>query len=210
MTNEECGDRPFVLGVTGNIACGKSLVTRELRELGAATIDADRVYHRLIEPGLPLFRALVDRFGNGIVGTDGRIDRQALGRVVFANADALADLDRITHPPVIAEIDRLVSSSAAAAVAVDAVKLIESGMDAGCDQVWLVTCRPNQQVDRLMRRNRLSRAEAERRVAAQPPIGPKLARADLVIDNSGSIAYTHAQVRRSWNALPLPAGQPGH
>jgi dephospho-CoA kinase len=195
--------RPFVLGVTGNIACGKSTVLRQLSDLGAATIDADAVYHDLIVPDTPLWHALRDRFGPGIVAPDGSIDRPALGTIVFADTDALADLDRLTHPAVNAEIRRRIALESVPVVAVDAVKLIESGFDADCDQVWLVICDPGQQVTRLIDRNALSREQAERRVAAQPPIAPKRDRADVVIDNSDDLEASARQVRAAWQALPI-------
>jgi len=120
---------------------------------------------------------------------------------VFSDAAALADLDRLTHPAVIAEIDRRVTGTSGLVV-IDAVKLIESGHAEKCDAVWLVVAEAAQQVARLMERRGLDRAEAERRVAAQPPLGPKLARADVVIDNSGTIAATEAQVAEAWQLLP--------
>jgi dephospho-CoA kinase len=194
--------RPFVIGVTGGIACGKSTVLRVLTELGAETIDADTVYHRLIEPGSPLWQTLVDRFGERILDESGAIDRRALAATVFADASALSDLDRLTHPAVNDEIRRLIARSTAATIAVDAVKLVESGFDADCDQVWLVTCDRDQQIDRLVARNRLAPADAARRVGAQPPSPARAARADVLIDNSRDLATTEAQVRAAWNALP--------
>lgn len=192
-------DRPFVIGVTGNIACGKSLVMSYLAELGAETIDADKVYHRLIEPRAPLWRALRDRFGHGIIRVDETIDRTGLGKIVFSNSQLLAELDALTHPVIVAEIRSMIARSSANAVAVDAVKLIESGLDRDCDEVWLVTCEPETAIARLRERNGLSRADAAARVAAQPDIVSKRARADVVIDNSGSRDETRRQVHTAWN-----------
>jgi dephospho-CoA kinase len=189
-----------VIGVTGNIACGKSAVVAALESLGAAAIDADAVYHELIKPGAPLWRTLVDRYGQEIVRDDGSIDRGRLGEIVFASSAALAELDRLTHPTVVAAIRNQLKSIAQPVVVIDAVKLIESGLDADCDHVWVVTCEQQQQIDRLMRRNDLSETEARRRVLAQPAIGPKLARADVVIDNSGALADTRRQVEGAWRA----------
>ena len=198
-------NRPFVLGLTGNIASGKSTVLAMLTELGAVPLDADAVYHELIVPGAPLWRAIRNRFGERIVAPGGAIDRRALGALVFADSAALADLDALTHPAVIAAVrDRLADLDGGIAV-VDAVKLIESGMAQDCDRVWLVVSEPDQQVERLMRRNGLSRAEAERRVAAQPPLAPKLPLVDAVIDNSGTVEATRAQVDANWRALSVSA-----
>jgi dephospho-CoA kinase len=189
------------LGLTGNIACGKSTVLRMLADLGAATIDADTVYHDLLTPGMPLPAAIAARFGKRVVAADGGIDRHALGDVVFADPSALADLDAITHPAVIAEIEARVARSAAPVVVVDAVKLVESGLADRCDHLWIVVCHPQQQIERLLRRSGLSREDAERRVAAQPELAPKLARADVVIDNSGDRTATRTQVVAAWRAL---------
>jgi dephospho-CoA kinase len=191
---------PYVIGVTGNIASGKSAVMARLAELGAATIDADDVYHALIRPGTPLNRELRAEFGDAIARPDGTIDRATLGRIVFADPAALATLDALTHPPVEAALRDLIAASEASILAVDAVKLVEAGFDRGCDEVWLVIADREQQIDRLVRRNDLNVEDATLRVDAQPPLGPKLDRADVVIDNRASIAATRAQVDRAWIA----------
>lgn len=197
-------DGKFVLGVTGNIAVGKSTVVDMLAERGATVIDSDRVYHELIAPGKSLLDRIRDRFGDGVIQFNGALDRKALGAIVFSDAAALADLDRLTHPAVIAEVDRRVAA-ARGVVVIDAVKLIESGHADTCDTVWLVVAESNQQVARLVQGRGLEPADAERRVAAQPPLGRKLARADVIIDNSGTIAATEAQVAEAWQLLPSEA-----
>ena len=193
----------LVLGVTGNIASGKSTVVSMLKELGAMHIDADLVYRELVQPGQPLLGELVAAFGDGIIAEDGSLDRGALGRIVFSDPAALERLDRITHPAIIAEIDRRVDAIPSGVVVIDAVKLVESGHADHCDVVWVVTIDPEIQVTRLTKRNKLDVVEARRRVAAQPPMAAKLARADHVIDNSGALDETRAQVLAEWNALPL-------
>ncbi|MDQ3656153.1 MAG: dephospho-CoA kinase [Chloroflexota bacterium] len=195
---ETTSGHPFVVGVTGNIACGKSTVVAMLAELGAVAIDADTVYHELIVPEAPLWRALVSRYGDTIVGEDGAISRHQLGSIVFSDPNVLAELDRLTHPAVVAEIRRRLDGIGTGVVAIDAVKLLESGIDAYCDLVWLVVCDPDQQIQRLMARNGLSQADAERRIRAQPAIAPKLHRADVVIDTSGTLASTRCQVEDAW------------
>lgn len=176
-----------------------------LRELGATVIDSDLVYRELVGPGQPLLATLVERFGPDIIAADGTLNRPALGAIVFSDPLALADLDRLTHPAVIAEVDRRVAAISSGVVVLDAVKLIESGHADRCDAVWVVTTSPDEQVTRLMKRNTLSAVEARRRVAAQPPLEEKLARADVVIDNSGTIEQTREQVERAWQNLPLSA-----
>lgn len=194
----------LVLGVTGNIASGKSAVVGILKELGAIHLDADIVYRDMVKAGEPLLARLVEHFGAKIVGADGALDRGALGKIVFADSAALRELDEITHPAIIAEIDRRVDMITSGIVVIDAVKLIESGHAEHCDVVWVVTVDPEIQVTWLMKRNRLDEEEARRRVSAQPPVERKLAHADRVIDNSGSLADLRAQVMDAWHALPAP------
>jgi dephospho-CoA kinase len=191
-----------VLGITGNIASGKSTVVKTLVELGATHIDADIVYRELVAAGQPLLRSLADHFGEGIVAEDGSLDRKKLGAIVFSDPVKLRELDELTHPAVIAEIDRRVAASPAdQIIVIDAVKLIESGHAEHCDQVWVITLDSEQQVTRLMKRNILSEVEARRRVASQAPMEPKLARADRIIDNSGTPEQTREQVESAWRAF---------
>ncbi len=193
----------FILGVTGNIATGKSTVVEMLVQKGAHHVDADKVYHELTQPGKPLLKELVAEFGASILNRDGSLNRKALGSIVFYNPSALAKLDALTHPAVIAESDRRAFAVEDGVVILDAVKLIESGHADVCDAVWLVTAPTDTQVERLMRRNRLSDSEAWARVEAQPPLGPKLARADVVISNSGSLADLRREVNAAWDRLPI-------
>lgn len=194
-------DRKVVLGITGNIASGKSTVVGMLKEFGAIHFDADLVYRELVGPGKPLLRELADHFGESIVAADGSLDRKALGAVVFSDPMKLADLDAITHPAVIAEIDRRANAVPLGVVVIDAVKLVESGHADHCDAVWIVIARPDVQMTRLMNRNKLDALEARRRIDAQPPLAAKLDRADRVIDNSGSLLETRTQVIAAWNDL---------
>jgi dephospho-CoA kinase len=173
----------------------------ELARLGAVTIDADRVYHELIGPGLPLTRTIVEHFGSAARAADGSVDRHALGAIVFADRDKLAELEAITHPAIRDAVWRRIAEAESPVVALDAVKLVEGGWAEYCDSLWLVTCPPDQQLDRLMTSRGLSREEAQRRIEAQPPLVPKLALADVVIDNSGTIPETLAQVRSAWKRL---------
>lgn len=193
-----------VIGVTGNIASGKSTVVDILRDLGVDAIDADVVYHELIRPGAPLWLALRHRFGDAILAPDQAIDRQALGRIIFADAAALADLDRLTHPAVVAEIRKRLTDSTGKLIVVDAVKLIESGLATDCDYIWVVITGSDQQMERLIARNGLSRPEAELRVDSQTEIAPKLAVADVIIDNSGTFEETRRQVEAGLRTIIKP------
>lgn len=191
-----------VLGVTGNIATGKSTVVEFVKELGATHFDADLVYRELVDAGQPLLVALAAHFGDEILASDGSLDRSKLGAIVFSDPAKLRELDNLTHPAVIAEIDlRVARTDADQIVVIDAVKLIESGHADHCDEVWLVNTSIEMQVARLMKRNILSEVEARRRIASQPPVGQKLERADRVIDNSGNLEQTRQQVADAWRSF---------
>jgi dephospho-CoA kinase len=194
---------PYIIGLTGNIACGKSTVRGMLAEHGAATLDADALVHELYLPGDPVFRAVVDAFGDDIVAADGTLDRRALGRKVFGDPDALARLEGLTHPAVIERTWQWVARQTTPVVVVDAVKLIETGIVDGCDALWVVTCPLDEERRRLMTRPGMTDAEADRRLAAQAPEAEKVARADVVIDNGGTREATRAQIDRAWASLPI-------
>lgn len=191
----------IVLGVTGNIATGKSTVVSVLRGLGAQHIDADLVYRDLVEPGQPLLGKLADHFGDGIIADDGSLNRKALGAIVFNDPEKLRELDELTHPAVIEESDRRADAIREGVIVMDAVKLIESGHADACDEVWLVTAPEEMQIRRVMSRNNVDAAEARRRVAAQPPLEPKLERADVVIDNSGTSDDLREKVIEEWDEM---------
>ncbi len=188
----------FILGVTGNIATGKSTVVKMLIEKGAHHIDSDVVYHELVAPGMPLLQSLVEHFGEEILTDDGSLDRKALGAIVFSDKSKLAELDALTHPAVIAEADRRAFAIQDGVVILDAVKLIESGHHEVCDAVWLITAPEAQQIERVMQRNHVDEEEARRRVAAQPPLGPKRAVADVEIVNDGALKDLRAKVDQAW------------
>jgi dephospho-CoA kinase len=193
--------RKHVIGVTGNIACGKSAVLNMLEELGAETIDGDTLVHQLMGPGSPLADQIRARFGEQVVADDGSIIRPELGRIVFADPKALEDLEAIVHPPVVAAKRSAMYQPGPDVLVLDAIKLFEAGLAAECDEVWVVDCTREKQIERVMARNRVDRQEAERRVDVQAPQAEKVARADLVIDNNGDLEATRQQVIEAWNRL---------
>ncbi len=191
---------PHLLGLTGNIACGKSTVGTMLLELGAAKyIDADAVVHSLYGPESAVTGAVAQRFGAAILDANGAVDRRALGNVVFGNAEALRQLEAIVHPAVHAAIAAQIAALPAESVAiVDAVKLLEGGLARQCAAVWLVVCAYEEELRRLRTDRSMSLAEAEARLQAQPDNAPRRALVDEVIDNGGTRDETLAQVRAAW------------
>ena len=189
-----------VIGLTGNIACGKSTVAGMLGDLGATVVAADAVVRVLQEPGTPVWQQIVQEFGVDIVRPDGHLDRAKLGAEVFADPRALARLEAIVHPAVISKVDRILEGLAGGVAVVEAVKLVEAGMHRTYDALWVVVCSEARQIERLRGRG-LTEAEARARLAAQPPLAPRLALADVVVDNDGSLADTRRQVQAAFHGL---------
>lgn len=189
-----------VIGLTGGIGSGKSTVAAMLAERGAAVVDADDVAHEVIEPGAPAHRAVVERFGSAVVGCDGRVDRGALAGVVFADDAARADLEAIVHPAVSRAMgDRIAEAGKTHEVVVAVVPLlVEAGWDLG-DVVLVVDCPEDVALRRLVDQRGMDPADARRRLAAQASREQRLARADYVIHNDGTVDDLRHQV----DALPF-------
>jgi dephospho-CoA kinase len=192
----------LVIGLTGNIATGKSTVAGILRALGATVIDADQLARQVVQPGQPALAQIVETFGHDVLLPSGALDRAKLGRLVFSDPDKLRRLEAIIHPAVGAAIQRALDEHPDHGVVVlEVIKLFESSWARRCDQVWVTYCPPDAQVARLVGTRGLSIEEARLRVAAQPPQADKIARADVLIDTSQGLNYTRQQVFAAWEAL---------
>jgi dephospho-CoA kinase len=189
--------------LTGGIATGKSYCLARFGELGAATIDADRLAREAVAPGTPGLSRVVARFGGGVVGHDGSLDRQALGRIVFADRTARADLEAIIHPEVYRQITEwLANLPAGTRVAIaDIPLLFETGHQHDYDRVIVCACEPAEQLRRMMHRDQLTEEAARARLEAQWPIGDKVARADYIISTDGGHAETDIAVSSVYEAL---------
>src|SRR5438067_1668423 len=187
---------PRIIGLTGNIACGKTAVGHMLLELGAERyIDADAVVHKLYQAGQPIALQVAETFGHAVVTSDGSVDRNALGALVFQDSEAMRRLEAIVHPAVgVALASELATVSPSGIAIIDAVKLLEGGAGKFCQSKWLVICSEEQELARLMSRNAFGEEEAWARIRAQPPVAARLALVDEVIDNSGSLQETRRQV----------------
>ncbi|HEX9045072.1 MAG TPA: dephospho-CoA kinase [Candidatus Limnocylindrales bacterium] len=200
--------RSLRIGLTGPIGCGKSTVAAWLAARGAVVVDADRLARAVTERGEPAFDAVVDRFGPTVVAPDGSLDRAALGRLVFSDAAALRDLETIVHPAVrpriVGAVERA-EADGAPVVAIEAIKLVEGGYAEECDEVWLVTCSPDEQRARLVGRG-MAPGDAAQRIGAQGDLADRLApAATRTIDTSGAPDAAEARVRRALEAALLAA-----
>ncbi|HSO27902.1 MAG TPA: dephospho-CoA kinase [Anaerolineales bacterium] len=199
----------YIIGLTGNIATGKSVVRKMLEHLGAYGIDADSLGHRAIAQGAPGYKPVVENFGRWVVTDDGQIDRQRLARIVFADPQALEILEAIVHPLVTQAVDILIRRSKQNVIVIEAIKLIESELGDKVDTLWVTQARPEIQLARLMQKRGLSDSNAHQRINAQPPQNEKIALADVVIKNDGSFENTWRQVSSAWqSAFPDEDTQP--
>ncbi|MGY1618452.1 dephospho-CoA kinase [Geodermatophilus sp. SYSU D00691] len=186
------------IGLTGGIGSGKSTVSALLAARGAVVVDADRIAREVVEPGTPGLAAVVEAFGDGVVGPDGGLDRPALAAVVFADPQARARLDGIVHPLVRARAAELAAAAPPDAVLVhDIPLLVETGQAGRYDLVLVVEADLDTRVARIVQRG-LPEADARARIAAQATDEQRRAEADVVLDNSGSRDELAAQVDRFW------------
>ena len=190
-----------VIGLTGNIAVGKSQVLQQLEALGAGVIDADRVARQVLQPDGAAFAAVVAAFGESLLDAQGHIDRAALGRIVFTDETALARLEALTHPVIRRQIDSLVAAAPQDVVVIEAIKLLEGPLVDAVDAVWVVDAAPETQLARLTTQRGMTATAARQRARAQNPQADKLARADLIIRNDGSLAELQQQVSAAWETL---------
>jgi dephospho-CoA kinase len=193
------------VALTGGIATGKSYCLSKFAALGAPTIDADALARQAVAPGTAGFDAVRERFGEAVVAADGGLDREALARIVFSDANARRALEAIIHPAVYAAIQRwfegLTPKGPRVVGIADIPLLYETGHEGDFDAVIVTSCPPNVQLERLMTRPGTTRDDAERRLAAQWPIASKTPLADYVIDTSGSHARTDEQIGEIWRSL---------
>ena len=191
----------LVIGLTGSIGTGKSEVTRQLEQLGAAIINADQVGHEAYTPDSESWKEVVGAFGEDILLPGGEIDRKKLGAIVFADPQRLAELNSIMHPRMagmVAEKINRFREDGARVVVVEAALLYEAGWETLTDEVWAVDSPLETVVERLRSRSGLDEAEVRRRIDSQMDIQERLSRADVVVDNSGDIATLAGVLKSLW------------
>ena len=194
--------KSLVIGLTGNIATGKSTILKYLVGKCAFIIDADKLGHRVIEPGGPAYDAVVRTFGKEILREDGTIDRRKLGKIVFTNPLDLGRLEKIVHPKIFDLGKQEIADNESPVIVLEAIKLLEAGlMSTLCDEIWVVTSSLTTQLRRLLESRKMEENEARRMIDLQPPQAAKVNQADRVIKNDGSLTELHAQLDAIWEEL---------
>lgn len=203
----------ILIGLTGGIASGKSTVARLLESKGALLIDADRIWHEILAEDPQVRARIVERFGIEVLGEDGSIDRGRLGKIVFNDAEARRDLEALSHPEVMKKMMSRVEEARGsnALVVLDIPLLIEALSDRGgamgLDAIVVVGANVGDQIERLIHDRSMESEEAERRIAAQAPQGRKMAAADYIVDNRGSLEDLEKNVDALWNDLQSRFGR---
>jgi dephospho-CoA kinase len=198
-------ERIPVIGLTGGIGAGKSTVTHMLEELGAAVIDADKVGHQIYLPDLPAWREIVGTFGQEVLHADRTINRQSLGKIVFADPEALRTLNRIVHPKMFERMAELIAELRVRgdmeAIVIEAAILIEANWQPLADQIWLVVASEPVVIERLAKQRNLSPEQVRTRIAAQLSNEERLKHAHVVIRNDGSLDEVRAAVQQAWDQV---------
>jgi len=197
------GGKAVLLGVTGGIACGKTVVANMLEELGAVLIDLDLIARQVVEPGKPALRETIDYFGREVLQEDGTLNRKKLSGLVFSDSEKREKLEGFTHPHIFEELLKQVNDVTAKDPIIQVVVplLIEKSLQSLFDKVLVVHITPDLQIKRLVERDGISKEEAANMLKAQMPIDEKLAHADFVVHNEGSMEETRKQVQEIWQAL---------
>jgi dephospho-CoA kinase len=188
-----------IIGLTGNIATGKSVVRCMLENSGALGMDADTIAHRMLYPGGPAFNTVVETFGEKILSKDRLISHAKLGEIVFSDPGKLAKLEALVHPEVTKSIQRRVRESKKPFVVIEAIKLIEAGLGEICDAIWVSHASKTHQLERLLQTRKMSESKAMIRIRAQPPQSTKFKLADVIINTEADYKHTWQQIQRALN-----------
>ncbi len=193
----------MIIGLTGGIAAGKSTVARILASLGAYIINADKIGHNILEKNKNAYNDVIDEFGEIIVKNNGKIDRKKLGEIVFSDKDKLKKLENITHPYIIEEIKYETKEKIKDYhhLVLDVPLLFETGLENIVDITWVVVCSYEKQIERIAKRDGLSREEAKKRIASQMETSQKVKLADFVIYNNGNKKELNNKVLRKWRKI---------
>ena len=189
----------LLIGLTGNIATGKSVVRRMLVNHGALGLDADVIAHRMLYRGGKAYQSVIDAFGPDILTPEKEISRAKLGQIVFANPERLATLEALVHPAVTADIQERIQRATLPMVVIEAIKLLETPLGGLCQSIWVSQASPTVQMERLLHDRNMSEELARQRIEAQPPQAEKRQRANVVINTEGAFSQTWQQVHQALN-----------
>jgi len=191
-----------IIGLTGNIATGKSAVMNLASEHGALAIDADKIVHEILDNDTAVQQAIAHRFGAALRDVGGQIDRPALGKIVFSDRQALHDLEAIIHPAVHREVLSRIQESQSSIIIIEAIKLLEGKLRGICHMIWVTHCSRERQLERLRICRGMDEATAVMRIDSQLPQADKVGQADIVIDTDGLMDDTRRQFERAWARIP--------
>lgn len=203
MKRRSRNKKKLILGITGGWGSGKTTVARIFKSFSVEIIDADKIAHQVTRPQTKIYKKIIRTFGGDILKEDKTIDRDKLGRIVFANRKLLKRLNKIVHPEVIRIIREKIKASSKGIIALDAPLLIEAGLEKLVDELIVVNITRKRQIERIQRKTGLSRPDILRRIKAQIPLSDKVRRADFVIDNSGTAEKTKKQAKEIAKRLSL-------
>lgn len=191
----------IIIGLTGNIATGKSTIMQMAKDRGAIGIDADKIVHELYATHDTLKSQLVETFGLSVLDENGRINRTELGTIVFNDSSAMQKLESIVHPIVRTETANMIATAPSQIVMVEAIKLLDGPLATTAHQIWVTTCSPQKQINRLMVYRGMNAEDARQRVSAQSPQEDKIMKADVVIFTNNTISETREQFETAWDSL---------
>jgi len=193
----------IILGITGSFGSGKTIVAREFHSFGAKVINADKIAHKIVEPGTQIYKKTINVFGGVILKKNETINRDKLAKIVFNNKNSLNILNRIIHPEVIRIIKNQIKISPSKIIVLDAPLLIEAGLRKIVDKIVVVKISRKKQIQRIIKKTSLSKTDILKRIRHQMPLLDKIRLADFVIDNNGSIQETKKQVKNIWKKMNL-------
>lgn len=193
--------KKLILGLTGSFGSGKTAVAKIFKNYGAKIIDADRIAHYLLKPQNKIYQRILGSFGQTIIARDKTIDREKLACLVFNNKNLLEKLNQIMHPEIIRIMRREIKKSPKKVIVLDAPLLIEAGLKKWVDKLIVVKIKRKKQIERILKKSKLTRQEILKRIKSQLPLQDKVRRADFVIDNNGTLKSTKRQVREVWSKL---------
>lgn len=193
--------KPYIIGLIGGVASGKSKMAQRFEKFGAKVIDCDKLAHQVYEPGEDCYKQVVETFGADVVGGDGCIDRKALGSKVFGKPEELEKLNEIVWPKILEKVKEIIRNSQEEVVILEAALLIQAGWENECHEIWSCIIPPQEAIKRVMERNQMSEEDVKRRLASQPSNQTIVQHSNVVFSSLWSFEYSQQQAERAWREL---------